>query len=150
MSRDRGPELARFEADPQDQRALAVVRAVSGVVALLGSLAMLLGKLPIPLFLVALLGIAMSLVWLRQARKLWRSTAKPAVLGVHGAGLQIGDTFIPFEQVTAIELDPERLDVKVILSGGDTLRLEPPYRGVDIDTLVHTLQVALGASRRTT
>jgi hypothetical protein len=150
VTAEPGPELARFTASPRDVRTLALVRGVCGVLALLGSLAMLLGRLPVPLFLIALLGIVLSLVWLRQARKLWRraGTAKPATLVVHRAGFALDDTFIPFQQVTAFELDEERLDVKVALVNGEALRIDPQYRGVDIYTLVRTLQDALRATRR--
>lgn len=146
---EHGPELARFSASPHDQRTLAVVRGVSGVLALLGSVAVLLGRLSVPVFLVALLGLLMSLAWMRQARKLWRrvGTAKPATLVVHRDGFAIDDTFIPFEQVTAFEVDEERVDVKVALANGDSLRIEPQYQGVDIYSLVRTLQDALGATR---
>jgi hypothetical protein len=149
VSEPRGPELARFSASPQDQRSLSVVRGVSGVLALLGSVAVLLGRLTVPVFLVALLGLLMSLAWMRQARKLWRrvGTAKPATLVVHHAGFALDDTFIPFEQVTAFAVDEERVDVKVELANGDSLRIEPQYQGVDIYTLVRTLQDALGQSR---
>jgi hypothetical protein len=151
VSSERGPELARFQASAQDQRTLAALRGCTGVLALLGSLALLLGRLPIPAFLVALLGLAMSVAWLRQSRKLWRRarTAKLATLVVHRAGVAVDDTFIPFDQVTAFEVDEERLDVKVCLASGDTLRIEPQYQGVDIYALVRTLQDALGASQRT-
>lgn len=150
MSEERGRELARFEADPHDQRVLALVRGISGAVALLGSLAMLLGRLPVPLFLVALLGLVMSLVWLRQARRLWRSKADPALLVVHAAGFVLGDTFFPFGQVTGFAVDEERLDVVVTMASGELLRIEPQYSGVDIHSLVVTLQDALGASRGVT
>ncbi len=148
MREERGPELARFEADPHDQRTLAWVRGVSAVVAFLGSLAMLLGRLSVPLFLVAVLGLMMSLVWLRQARKLWRGTAKPDVLVVYGVGFALNDTFIAFERVTAFEVDEDRLDIVVTLTGAAPMRIEPQYRGVDIYTLVRTLQDALGDPRR--
>jgi hypothetical protein len=151
VSDERGPELVRFQASPQDQRTLAAMRGVTGVLALLGSLALLLGRLPIPVFLVGLLGLAMAMAWLRQARKLWRgaTTAKPATLVVHRAGIALDDTFIPFDQVTAFEVDEERVDIEVALASGDSLRIEPQYQGVDIYTLVRTLQDALGTTRRT-
>ncbi|HEX5658365.1 MAG TPA: hypothetical protein VFX59_14280 [Polyangiales bacterium] len=149
MNDDRGPELARFEASRSDQRALALLRGVTGVLALLGSVATLLGKLPIPAFLVALLGLVMSAVWLGRARKLWRGagTAKLAALVIYRSGITVNDAFLPFEQVTTFEVDEERVDVKASLTNGDTLRIEPQYQGVDIYTLVRTLQHALGASR---
>jgi hypothetical protein len=151
VSDERGPELARFQASPQDQRTLALVRGGAGALALLGSLALLFARVPIPVFLIALLGIVMALAWLRQARKLWRraGTAKPPTLVVHRAGIVHDDTFLPFEHVTAFEVDEERVDVKVCLAGGDTLRIEPQYQGVDIYTLVRTLQDALANARRT-
>ncbi|HEY6879679.1 MAG TPA: hypothetical protein VI299_16745 [Polyangiales bacterium] len=151
MSEDRGPELARFTASPRDLTMFALVRGISGVAALLGSLLMLLGRLPIPLFLVALLGLAMSAAWLRQARKLWRQarTAKPAALVVYRSGYEVDRAFTPFDHVAAFEVDLERVDVKVTMTDGETRRIEPQYQGVDLDELVRTLQDALTATRST-
>lgn len=145
MSEDRGPELARFEASPRDLITFAVVRAISGLAVLTGSVLMLLGRLPIALFLVALLGLAMSAVWLRQARKLWREsrTARPAALVVYRGGFEVDGSFTPFDHVEVFEVDLERVDVKVTLRNGETRRIEPQYQGVDLDTLVRTLQDTL-------
>jgi uncharacterized iron-regulated membrane protein len=155
---DRGPVLQRFEADRRDLKIFAWVRGLSGLGALAGSVAMLLGRLSIPLFMVALLGMVMSVVWMRQARKLWRAsgTAKPAALVVHRAGValvsgtpDVSDTFLPFERVTRFEVDEDRVDVRVTMRDGETVRIEPQYQGVDIYALVRTLDDALTATRST-
>jgi hypothetical protein len=149
VSDPHGQELARFEASASELRTFALVRGVCGVIALLASALTLLGSLPIPAFLIALLGVVISLVWLGQARKYWRSTAKPAQLVVYRAGFEVDQEFIPFTEVSHFEVDEDRLDVKVTLNSGDTRRIEPRYRGVDIYTLVRTLQDALTATRST-
>ncbi|MET0341060.1 MAG: hypothetical protein ABW252_08655 [Polyangiales bacterium] len=144
----RGPELARYEASPSELRALARVRMVSALVAFGGAVAMLLGELPVPVFLLALLGLVLSLAWLGQARRASRAarSAHRDALTVHARGLWLEEAarnvWCSWDDVTEIEVDEERLDVLVRLRAGPPLRIEPRYPGVEIHELVRTLNDA--------
>jgi hypothetical protein len=147
----RGPELARFEGSPADQRALAYLRATCAVLASLASVAVLLGDVPIPVFLVALLGLLISLVWLAQARRFLRAAAAPErpCLVVYRAGFALSEPgrndWVSFSDVRRFEVDEERVDILVTKENAPPLRIEPRYTGVDIYELVHTLDKARAA-----
>jgi len=150
---DRGPVVARFEESASDLRALSRVRTVAALLALLGACAMLLGKLPLPLFLVAVLAILLSAAWLAQARRVRKRAAlpAPAALVVYAEGMLLAEsereTFVPFREVARIEVDEERLDIVLTRHDGSLLRVEPRYAGVDIHELVRTLDEARRSAR---
>ena len=64
MNDERGRRLIRYEVSEREQRTLARVRTVSALLAFAGAATMLLGRLPVPVFLLALLGLSVSLLWL--------------------------------------------------------------------------------------
>jgi hypothetical protein len=149
----RGRELARYEASPSDQRALAYLRATCAVLASFGAVAVLLGDVPIPVFLVALLGLLISLAWLGQARRSWRAAAaseRPQLV-VYETGFSVSDTgrndWLAFSDVKQFEVDEERVDILVTKRDASTLRVEPRYTGVDIYQLVHTLDKARASAQ---
>ena len=150
---ERGPELARFEASPSDQRALAYLRAVCAVLAGVGAVVVLLGRVSVPVFLIALLGLLISLAWLGQARRLRRAAAHsvPTALVVYRAGFLLMDArrndWLAFSDVERFEVDEERVDVLVTKRDASTLRIEPQYTGVDIYELVHTLDNARASAQ---
>lgn len=150
---ERGPLSARFCTDPSDQRALARVRAGSALLASLAALAMLLGELPIPAFLIAVLALMISVVWLRQAGRAARlaKRAQPEALTVYAGGftLELGERthWVPWSNVERVFVDEERVDIVVQQRGTGALRLEPRYPGVDIHELVRTLVEAHESAR---
>jgi hypothetical protein len=150
---EHGHELARFEGSPGDQRALAYLRATCAVLASAGSVAVLLGDVPIPVFLIALLGLLISLAWLGQARRSWRAAAateRPRLV-VYATGFSLSDAngndWVAFSDVNQIEVDEERVDIRVTKRDASTLRIEPRYTGVDIYQLVHTLDKARASAQ---
>jgi len=140
--------LARFATDPRDQRDLARVRMASALLASVAAIATFFGKLPIPAFLVALLGLVISMVWLRQARRAAASARRsaPEALVVHALGFALDEGerthWVPWRNVLNVEVDEERLDIVVQQSDADPLRIEPRYPGVEIHELVRTLEDA--------
>lgn len=150
---ERGPVRVRFEESASDLRVLARVRTSAALLALLGASAMLLGKLPLPLFLVAVLAILLSLAWLAQARRVRKRAGdvRPAALVVHEQGMLLEEaereTFVPWREIARIEVDEERLDVVLTRNDGSLLRVEPRYAGVDIHELVRTLDDARASAR---
>lgn len=150
----RGALLARFATDARDQRALALVRAVSALLASLGAVAMLLAKLPFVAFLLALLALGISLVWLRVARRAAARARRrePEVLAVHALGFALDEgehtQWVPWSNVERVAVDEDRLDIVVQRRAGERLRIEPRYPGVDLYELVRTLDDARDAAHR--
>jgi hypothetical protein len=142
---ERGEVLARYEVSSSDQRALAYLRGICAVLALLGAGVMLLGKLPLPLFLVALLAVLISVAWLAQARRLVRAArvAERPALVAHARGLLLDEAgrneWLAWADVVQIEVDEERLELVLTRRVGEPLRIEPRYQGVDLYQLVRTL-----------
>jgi hypothetical protein len=151
---DRGPLLARFEESKSELRALALVRGVCAVLAIAAASALLLGELPVPIFLVAVLALLISLVWLRQALRARKAAkqAKNAALLVYSTGFCLedagGSTWHGWEDVEQVEVNEERLDIVVMRRDKPPLRLEPRYAGVDIYQLVRTLDEARRSAPR--
>lgn len=146
-----GPLLHSFIADAGDQRSVALVRLGSAVLALCGVTFLLLSRVPLPVFLVALLGGLMALVWLGKAARAHKLSREAGSyrLEVYREGLRLLEaqhvTTLRFADVDAIAVDEERLDIVVKRKDGSPLRLEPRYPGVEIHQLVHTLQSAAQA-----
>ncbi len=144
---ERGALLVRFQVDPREQRLLARVRAIAALLAAPAALAMLLGELPWPVFLVAVLALLLSLAWLGQARRLWRASKRePDALFVHAGGIELREagqsTWLAWAEVERVEVDEERLEVVITRHVAPALRIEPRYPGVDIYELVRTLDHA--------
>ncbi|MDB4973212.1 MAG: hypothetical protein JWN48_1553 [Myxococcaceae bacterium] len=142
---ERGEVLARFEVSSSDQRGLAYLRGICALLALVGAGLMLLGKLPVPLFMVALLAVLLSVAWLAQARRLSRAARDPKrpALIAHAGGLALEEAgrndWLSWSDVVRIEVDEERLDIVITKRDAATLRIEPRYQGVDLYDLVRTL-----------
>jgi len=150
---EHGPELARFEVSQRDQRALAYVRTGAALLAILGAGVMFLGTMTVPVFLIALLGLLISVAWLRQAGRLRRSAAAPVPgsLTVYRDGYAVREhdrnEFVGWSDVEKIDVDEERLDIVVTKRDASTLRIEPRYAGVDLYELVHTLDNARASAQ---
>ena len=148
MNEERGRLLIRYEVSEREQRTLARVRTVSALLAFAGAVTMLFGRLPVPVFLLALLGLSVSLLWLRQAQKARRAAGRAhrEALQVHQDGLFLDEAertaWVPWSAVEDIVVDEERLDVVVIRRGTPALRIEPRFPGVELYELVRTLNNA--------
>lgn len=157
-----GTLRARFEVDPRDQRSVAWLRGVSALLAGGSALLVLAGSLSIPVFMAALLGLLMSFVWWRQARRARQVATTSAAhhLSIYQHGFAIGEgdklTQVQFADLEHIEVDEEHLDIVALFrvgrggvrhseDGRVRLRIEPRYPGVAIHDLVRTLQDAAEA-----
>lgn len=159
---DLGPLRERFEVGSADQRSVAIVR---GGAALLGggcAVLLLLADVPIPVFMAAVLGVLMALVWWMQARRAARIARAPDAhsLAIHQHGFVIHDgashTAVRFADLESLSVDEERLDIVAVFRAdpgpnGDrgaarpSLRIEPRYPGLAIHELVRRLQGAAEA-----
>jgi hypothetical protein len=142
-----GALLVRYQVDPRDELWLARLRLACIALAIPGAGLVLLGEVPIPVFMAALLALLISLVWHRQAKKaLLRSKAPDRfylAIHEHGFWLSEGEApqFVPFSDVRDIAIDEEHLDI-VVSRDQDTIRIEPRYPGVAIHALMDRLRSA--------
>jgi hypothetical protein len=143
-----GAVVERFEVDPTDMRIFAWARGLLGLFALFSACILLASRLPVVIFGVAVVGVLIALMWLRQARVAHARARAPEEhsLTVHERGLVLREgtrvCSLAFRDVTAVEIDEERLDIVLKRNTGDTLRIEPRYAGVAIDELMRRLSEA--------
>lgn len=148
MSDSLGALVCRLEVSASDQRVLGWVRGVAAVSGLACSVLLLLGRVPVAVFLAALLGLIMGLVWLGQAARATRAARAPSrhALLLYERGFELCDaqkvTRVLFADVRSIEQDDDLLDVLVHMRDGSRVRVEPRYPGLAIHELVHKLQSA--------
>lgn len=144
----RGALIARFTIDARGERGVARLRSAAALLALAGALALFLARVPVVVFMVAVLAAFISLAWLVQAKKARRRAHDPErhYLAVHARGLCVADgpseTWQPWDQVTEVDVDEERLDIVLSRRGLPPLRVEPRYPGVAIHDLMRTLRNA--------
>lgn len=149
---EMGALLERFEVDPATEHAVSRLRLVAAVLAGLGAIAMLLSTLPFTMLLIAVLALLVSAGWIAKSRSIEKRARTPEehYLAVHARGLLLREgaslTWVPWERITHIDVDDERLDI--VLEQGDQapLRLEPRYPGVEIYALMHRLRNAWRAT----
>lgn len=148
QAEELGALLWKLEVAPGDQRFLAWVRGSCALMAAACAILVLLAKVPVPVFLAAVLGLLMALVWLRQAARAARSARAPEAhyLAAYQHGLVVREaqkvTRVLFVDVRAIEQDDDVLDIVLQLRNGTRLRIEPRYPGLAIHELVAKLQEA--------
>jgi hypothetical protein len=149
----RGHQLARFEAERAAELSLARLRMTCAALAAVSSIAVLLGKVPVAVFLVGALGLALSLAWLVQARRSAQRARDPQAnyLAVHAKGLLWSEPprppiWVAWSEVSGLEVDEERLDIVVSRKAAAPLHIEPRYPGVEIHELVRTLRNAWQSS----
>ena len=148
-----GPLVQRFEASATDLRTFAALRIIAGAISLLAGGAVLLSGPPLPVWLIGLVGVLVPIAWFRKAAAALKSARDDQLpsLSVHRQGFALTDgqqrRAIPWDRVTGIDTDEERLDVVVDLGSEGLLRVEPRYQGVEIHTLMVTLRNAWVAAR---
>jgi hypothetical protein len=144
----RGQFLRRFEASASAELSLARLRLVTATVALMASVAVLLSKVPVTIFLVALVGVLISLAWIRQGLQARKRALRPSqfFLELCARGLLIGEgarvQWLPWGEVCDIAVDEERLDIVLKVRVGGPVRVEPRYPGIAIHDLMATLRNA--------
>ena len=144
----RGELLRRFQASATAELSLARLRLVTASVALMASIAVLLSKVPVTIFLVALVGVLVSVAWIRQGLTARKRAARPSqyFLELYARGLAIGEgarvQWLPWGEVCDIDVDEERLDIVLKARAGEPVRLEPRYPGIAIHDLMATLRNA--------
>jgi len=145
----RGPLIERFETRREAELSFSRLRLTSAVVAAGASLAVLLARVPVAVFLVGALGLAVSLAWTIQALRSAQRAKNPGAtyLAVHTRGLEWADApkapiWVAWDAVSGLEVDEERLDVLVSFKAASPLHIEPRYPGVEIHELVRRMRNA--------
>ncbi len=147
-----GQQIARYEVDPTTERSVSNLRLAAAVLAGLGAVAMLLSTLPFAMLLIAVLGLLVSAGWIAKSRSLKKRALVPEqhFLALYERGLLLGEcesqTWVPWAQVTHIDVDDERLDIVLEQGAKEPARLEPRYPGVEIYELMHRLRNAWRAA----
>ncbi len=78
--------------------------------------------------------------WIRTERDL--ASAPPAELVLDEAGVQLGERTLPWRGIARVELDHDRLLVRVVPVDGEPLELEPPYDGLGLEALGSVIEEA--------
>jgi hypothetical protein len=136
--------------DDAAERSHARLRAISSLVMLPAAVLLLLrggllGKL------LGVAGLVVGLIWLRRAG---RPSMRPAVSRIDvtddGLLLHTGTTIreIRFLLIDGIEVDEQKLVVRITMRGGETLELPPGYAGLGVTDLAERLRKAAASSTR--
>lgn len=150
LPNDMGALVERFEVDPHTERSVSRLRLAAAVLAGLGAIAMLLSTLPFTMLLIAVLALLVSAGWIAKSRSIEKRARAPHehYLALHTRGLLLREgpslTWVPWEGVTHIDVDDERLDIVLERVSEPPLRLEPRYPGVEIYALMHRLRNVRG------
>lgn len=154
LREDTGPLLVRYEVDPAAERGLALVRTLAALAVIAAAALVVAGRrVPIPVFLAALLALLVGPLWLVQARRARARAQAPErhYLAVHERGLWLCEggapAWISFRELTGVICDEERLDILLLRGTAQPIRVEPRYPGVAIGDLMDTLRNAWLAGR---
>lgn len=143
----RLPKDARGERSVGRLRLLAAVLSAVAVAWLL-----VLTDFGWPAIVVALaVGVAARFwakSWARTERAILAAPAADLVFD--DDALRLGERALPWAAVARVELDNDRLLVRVVPAEGEgeTLELEPPYGGLGLDALGRAIEEARRAARR--
>lgn len=143
----------RFELDERAERGSAVLRMVAALLTIAAGIwAFALPYLAPRLF--ALAGFAFAALWLVRALRMLRSgrrtpSAHYLELRDNALCLREGseEQIVPWEEITQIAIDEDRLLVVVERRNSAALLLEPQYRGVGLRPMADAVQQALVRSR---
>jgi hypothetical protein len=147
------PDRRRFELDVRGERETAALRLGAALLVVLASLWLL--ALPYPrLRLFSVAGFAFAALWLVRAA---RSRARTRLHAEHY--LELGPDalrlcesdlvqVVPWPDVLSVEVDEDRLTVRVTRSGGPPLELEPRYRGLGVHALGRAVHEAMQKARK--
>ncbi|MDD9937692.1 MAG: hypothetical protein OXT09_29040 [Myxococcales bacterium] len=133
-----GPDdapLVRFELDVQADRQTSVIRGVAAAILLLAGLWTLLLPFSVPR-MVAVIGFVFAGLWLVRAAGLRRRALHPEshFLELWPDRLVLGDPEqgqeLAWDAIAGIELDEDALVVRLHTRGGDSVVIEPCYRGI--------------------
>jgi hypothetical protein len=145
--------FGRLELDVGVDRSVAGLRTLGAVAVLPASALLALVRPDGPGLILASLGALFGVGWIFAARRSRRRVGEAArhalVLTRDGLTLEQGEGAVDlaWREVTEVDVDEERLQVRVHRRGGDPLRIEPHFRGPTAEGLgVYALQERVDAA----
>jgi hypothetical protein len=139
-----------FEHDRRSDRSVAMLRAVGAVLAVVCVLWLGVVLRNWVGLLMGLLGILSALVWAAMIAKARRRAREGVSLRLTPEGLVYDDggrrTEIGWPDVCSVEVDEERLVVRVERADGEAEQLEPMFHGVGVYDLADAVRSAWHAA----
>lgn len=139
-----------FEHDVANEASTTALRTVA-VVVTLGAIVALAFTLPnwVGLFF-AVLGVAAAAGWTAMIARARRRVAGAVTLRLTPDGLHYLDGVstldLPWSEIDAVDVDEDRLDVRIARRGAAPLRIEPMFRGASVYQLADAIRDAWRAS----
>ncbi|MGD8859509.1 MAG: hypothetical protein PVI30_05815 [Myxococcales bacterium] len=138
MSSPAPPELPiRFELDPRAERDASIVRGAAAAILIVAGFWTLLLPFTVPR-MVALAGLIFAGLWLLRAHRDAVAAQHPHehFLELAADGLTRGEpgevTTLPWQQLRGLELDEDRLVIRLHPAQGPPIVIEPRYHGIDL------------------
>ncbi|MFW5920421.1 MAG: hypothetical protein ACOCUS_01175 [Polyangiales bacterium] len=148
-----GPEPRRFELDVAAERSTGALRVVAALVVLLAAGWVAASDPGLVAGLVAALGALAALGWIAVgARSRRRMRARERwYLEVDRQGLRLArggaPLEVPWESVESVEVDEERLVLRLRRRGAEPVEIPPVWRGIGLHELGDVLESVRGSAR---
>ncbi len=132
--------------DVREVRDRTVLRMIATLPALLGGLWLLWIADSLLLRVLAVAGVVFSVIWVGLARRSVRQVASAGDhyldIGDRGLTLKAGaqSRSLPWSEVDAVEIDEDRLAVRVRVRGADSLLVEPQYGELGLRELAEAIE----------
>lgn len=132
--------------DVREVRDRMLLRAIASVPALLGGLWLLWIGNGLLLHVLALAGVVFSAIWVALARRSVRqlASADDHYLDIADRGLTLRngaqERSLAWSEVDAVEIDEDRLVVRVRVRGADSLLVEPQYGELGLRELAEAIE----------
>jgi hypothetical protein len=142
---DAGQGL-RLMLDVREVRDRTLLRMIASLPALLGGLWLLWIADSLLLRGLALAGVVFSAIWVSLARRNIRQVASAGehYLDIEDRGLTLRNgtqsRSLAWSEVEAVEIDEDRLAVRVRVRGADSLLVEPQYGELGLRELAETIE----------
>ncbi|UJR80551.1 hypothetical protein [Sandaracinus amylolyticus] len=143
-----------FEHDTYNEGSVALLRSVAIVVVLLSIGGLALGLRNWVGLLFSIVGLAACAAWVALVGRSRRRARGNVSLRLEPDALRFVDGAttieLPWSEITAVEVDEDRLDVRVARHDADPLRIEPMFRGASVYDLADAISAAWRASASAT
>ncbi|MEO0323531.1 MAG: hypothetical protein AAF447_11285 [Myxococcota bacterium] len=142
----------RLVVDAGQERAVGRFRLLAALASVPAAALVLATDPPLPLALLAFAGLLIGVGWLfafRAARRRAAGPERALVLGAHALRLELGGPpeDIPWRRMDAVELDDERLMVRIKRPGQRDLTLASPGGGLSLEDFHARMEARWQAAR---
>lgn len=135
----------RLRKDVGGERSVGRLRLIAAVISTVAVLWLLvLTDFGWPAIALALVVVLAARFWARSWVRTERAAANaaPVDLVLDETGMQLGERALPWRGIARVELDHDRLLVRVVPVDGEPLELEPPYEGLGLEALGRAIEDA--------